>query len=187
MSSRMNKNKRNFWLDAILGVLFVLTAISLLGGQGRNADKSAGAQLLDLVHYISGALLILGSLLHIIWHWDWMKIVAIKGSGTSAKGVRANRTTDLVLLVLFGVCGVTGPLVCLGMMLPDLFAPTLRALSALHRLTGTAMLIVVMVHLALHWKWITHNVRRYLGIGSGSRVAVAPTTTSMCNKERGGG
>ena len=60
----MNKAKKNFWLDVILLALFMVTILSLAGHH-----SAIGI----MVHSVAGALMILGSVMHLVWHWDWIK------------------------------------------------------------------------------------------------------------------
>jgi hypothetical protein len=159
----MNKNKINFWLDIALVALFTLTVISLFGGGRSNELPSAATQTADLLHCLSGTLMVAGSVVHLILHWDWIKAVILRGPKNLAKRVRANRVIDLWLFGFFVVCGLTGVV--------SWAFPTLREWAAMHRLTGTAMLFVMGFHLVYHWKWIVVNTKRYLGLAAGERAA----------------
>jgi hypothetical protein len=159
----MNKHKINFWLDIALVALFTLTIISLFGGGRPNELPSTTSQSLNLLHCLSGTLMVAGSVVHLILHWDWIKAVILRGPKNLAKRVRANRVIDLWLFGFFVVCGLTGVV--------SWAFPTLREWAAMHRLTGTAMLIVMGFHLVYHWKWIVVNTKRYLGLAAGERAA----------------
>jgi hypothetical protein len=74
----MNKNKVNFGLDVALVALFTLTAISLFGEGGRNELASTASQPGNLLHCLSGVLMLAGSTVHLVLHWDWI------GSGPSS-------------------------------------------------------------------------------------------------------
>jgi hypothetical protein len=55
------------------------------------------------------------------------------------------------------LCGIAGIL---------LWAfPALHALGMVHRIAGFAAIIIQVVHLARHWKWIVSSARRYLPLG----------------------
>ena len=148
----MNKTKRNFWLDIILLVLFVLTIVSLLG------HHTAGG---IMVHSITGALMILGLLVHVGWHWHWIKANILRYPRNSGRVVRANRRIDMPLLVLFILCGVSGLLV----WLMDLTSATHIILlregwSHLHHLAGLLMLVLMLLHLGHHLKWLVCMARK---------------------------
>lgn len=158
----MNKNKINFWLDIALVVLFSLTVVSLFGGGRPGELASTTSQARDLVHNLSGTLMVAGSLVHLILHWDWIKAVILRWPRNLAGSVRRNRLIDLFLVGCYVVCGLTG--------IVSWVLPALGEWAALHRLTGTAMLIVMGFHLVYHWKWMVINVKRYLGLPAGRRA-----------------
>lgn len=82
----MNKQKINFWVDAVLAVSFVITAVSSLiiffflpdgirqGGiqEFLNVTKRTWSEW----HKWSGLIFIAFALLHFILHIDWIKGVA---------------------------------------------------------------------------------------------------------------
>jgi hypothetical protein len=53
--------------------------------------------------------------------------------------------------------------------LPNPFVLSLRAWSGLHRLTGMVMFLIMLVHLAQHWKWIVSATRHCLETGASKR------------------
>jgi hypothetical protein len=157
----MNKAKRNFWLDIMLLALFIVTAVSLLG------HHSAGG---IIVHSIAGALMILGSLVHIVWHWDWIKANILRSPRApgraqppSGKTTRASRRIDLLLIVLFALCGVSGLLGQVMALAPvtQPHAFLLReGLSHLHSLSGALMLLLIVPHVRHHAKWLACMARK---------------------------
>ena len=164
----MNKNKFNFWFDVGLFVFFLVTIVSLLGKERADAlDQEAFIlQTRIVVHSMAGALMLSGSAVHIALHWEWIKAVVIGSPRKLARRVRAKRGVDIWLFVFAVLCGVTGVMALLMQgFLPNPFLLSLRAWSGLHRLTGTVMFVIVLVHLAQHWKWIVSATRRYLKIG----------------------
>jgi hypothetical protein len=153
----MNKAKRNFWFDILLLGVFALTIVSL-GGH----HSAVGI----MIHSVAGALLILGSLTHVIWHWDWIKANILHYPRDSGQAIRANRRIDLPLLVLFAVCGVSGLLV--GLM--DMTSVTHLILSRegwshLHHLTGSLMFLLMLLHLGYHVKWLVCMARKCFAPG----------------------
>jgi hypothetical protein len=158
----MNRNKINFGLDMALVALFTLATISLFGEGGRNELASTASLSANLLHCLSGMLMVVCSVVHLLLHWDWIKAVILRRPGNLAKRVRANRIIDVCLLGLLVVVGLSGTL--------SWAFPSLREWAALHRLSGTLMLVVVGVHLAYHWKWMVMNTKRYLGLRASRRA-----------------
>jgi hypothetical protein len=150
----MNKAKRNFWLDIMLLAFFIVTVASLLG------HHSAGG---IMVHSIAGALMTLGLLVHGVWHWDWIKTNILSTPRAPGQTVRANRRIDLLLMVLFALCAVSG-LLGQVMALTPVTQPhsfLLReGLSHLHSLSGALMLLLTVPHVRHHAKWLACMARK---------------------------
>jgi hypothetical protein len=161
--------KLNFWLNLALSLLLVAVVLSLFV-----LDRNTFAQPQILVHVVSGTLLLLGSAGHIALHQGWITAFVIHPSARIAKQVRSKRIVDVGLLVLAVLCGVTGLVawVSQGSILSTSIL-SLRAWTGLHKLTGTAMVLVLLVHLVQHRKWFTYAVRRLANTGNG---LPAPTT-----------
>jgi hypothetical protein len=161
----MNRSKLNFWLDVILFVSFFITIASLVGGGRRGAvdTNTPIQQTRVMVHYVAGSLMLLGSALHIALHWEWVKAVVIRAPRKLAGRVRTNRGIDIVLFLLFTLCGVTGWVVWpVAEIIPGPFRLSLKDWSDVHRLTGMIMFLILVFHLVLHWKWVLATARRYL-------------------------
>ena len=71
--------KKNFWLDVILfvsGLVCIVTGIILdfhLIKGGREVIK-----IFRLVHAYSGYVMAVGILIHLAWHFDWIRNAAKK-------------------------------------------------------------------------------------------------------------
>ncbi len=153
----MNKSKRNFWFNLLLLGLFALTIASLTG------HHSAGG---IMIHSIAGVLLILGLLVHVAWHWSWIKANILYYPRDVGQTCRANRRIDLPLLVLFALCGVSG----LAMGLMDLTQATHLILlregwSHLHHLAGILMFPLMLLHLGYHLRWLACMARKCFAPG----------------------
>ena len=176
----MNKNKFNFWFDVVLFVFFLVTMVSLFGTKRTEAldQEPFVLQTRIVVHSVAGALMLIGSAVHIALHWEWIKAVVIRSPRKLAKRVRAKRGIDIWLFVSSILCGVTGLMALLMQcpepvegwgIIPNPFVLSLRAWSGLHRLTGMMMFLIMLVHLAQHWKWIVSATRRRLETGASKR------------------
>jgi len=154
----MNKAKRYFWLDILLLGLFALTIVSLAGHH-----SAVGL----MIHSVAGALVILGSLVHVIWHWDWIKANILRYPSDIGKACRANRRIDLPLLGLFALCGVSG--LAIGLMDLTWMAHILllrEGWSHLHHLSGSLMLLLLLLHLGHHVKWLACMARKCFAPGN---------------------
>lgn len=166
----MNKNRFNFWFDVVLFVLFLVTIVSLFGTKRTDAldQEPFILQTRVVVHSVAGALMLIGSAVHIALHWEWIQAVVIRSPRKLAKRVRAKRGIDIWLFVFAILCGVTGVMALLMQgIIPNPVVLSLRAWSGLHRLTGMMMFLIMLVHLTQHWKWIVSTTRHRLEIGAG--------------------
>jgi hypothetical protein len=89
----VNKNKFNFWFDVILFVLFLVTIISLFGTKRTDAlhQEPFIPQTRVVVHSVAGALMLIGSAVHIALHWEWIQAVVIRSPRKLAKSPRQAR------------------------------------------------------------------------------------------------
>jgi hypothetical protein len=144
----MNKNTLFFWLNVILGILLFITVISLAPNEGRRFD-AAQIQGWILLHEIAGTLLLALSALHLVLHWGWIKTVALRKTPHPVKSVRRNRATDLWLFGFAVPCALTGLMVwTLPQILPAPLGLALIEWRDLHNWTGTAMMVILGLHLA---------------------------------------
>ena len=160
----MNKAKRNFWLDIVLLVLFIVIVASLPG------HHTAGWAT---VHAIAGTLMILGSLVHVAWHWPWLKANFLRYPRNPGRVVRANRRIDIPLLVLFIPCGVSGLLVWLMDLTSATYIILLReGWSHLHHLTGLLILLLMLLHSGRHLKWLVCMARKCFAPGKQMKLTL---------------
>ncbi len=183
------KHTLNFWLDVVIAVAFSLTALLglllwlvLPGGQGAGnlAFLFFSRRMWIDLHSWAGVVLFAGSLLHIVWHWDWITCVVRRFFSKTVWSARANLGLDSLLFLAFLAASVSG-------LVPWLTLPgggfrggrnplygmtalglTRNAWNDWHLWTGLAMMATILIHLALHWKWIVcvvHNYARPLLVG----------------------
>lgn len=90
----MNKAKLNYWLDAAIGVTFLLSAISGLvfllpiGLSSGSGILGLSYQAWDDLHIWSSLAMITGVLVHLVLHWRW--IISMTGRMLS-KPLRVSR------------------------------------------------------------------------------------------------
>ena len=169
----MSKNERNFWLDGTLFLAYLITAVSgvllwlviprgstsLFAGIGR-------AEWLAM-HEGSGLLGLMGVILHIVWHWDWLKALRGRSMKTLKKSVRANRVIDRIVWFSFICANVFG---LLAWLLPArLPGEAVSIVDRLHVATSILWLVCLAAHLVLHQKWIVSAVHRYLPLGGSTQ------------------
>lgn len=178
----MNKTKTNFWLDAIILAAFLTTAVTGLflwvivpGGPGSRETLFMGLPRHTWVewHNWLGLGLLLGVIIHLTLHWQWLGCVAQRFFKQAAKQVRLNFSLDTLLFMAFFLTSLSG--LVLWLALPggghrggrnlffraDFLGLTRHDWSDLHLWAGLAMIVILTVHLALHWRWLVCVARRY--------------------------
>jgi hypothetical protein len=170
----MKQSERNFWLDVTIFVALLITTITgfilwlviphkldiVFLGFSRSAWVVA--------HIYSGVVGLAGIVIHIVRHWGWLK--ALRGhrlSGMTEK-LRANRVVDRIMWITYIATNVLGAIAWALHFGDDIYV--VRGPDRLHVVFGVAWTILAIVHLALHWKWITSTTQRYIAPGLGRSI-----------------
>lgn len=98
---------------------------------------------------------------HIVLDWSWIARVFRRSDRTRSNEVRFNRVFDIVLFVGMVVVIYSGFLVSES-ILPDFgIDPASSSFwSSLHDASGNLLILLVGVHIAVHWPWIRRNIGR---------------------------
>lgn len=98
---------------------------------------------------------------HIVLDWAWIRRVFRPATHARTGEIRFNRAFDIVIFVAMVVVIYSGFLVSEA-MLPDLgFQPaTSNFWSTVHDAGGNLLILLVGIHLAMHWPWIKRNIGR---------------------------
>ncbi len=98
---------------------------------------------------------------HIVLDWSWIARVFRRTGRQRSGEVRFNRVFDIVLFVGMVVVIYSGFMISES-ILPDLgFDPTVSGFwSTLHDAGGNLLILLVGIHLAMHWPWIKRNIGR---------------------------
>ena len=141
----MNKSTTNFWVDAGLFALLLVTILA----------ATVEILLPCFVHVILGLLLSAGALIHVALHWNWI-CNAFSRFGKLPPQVRTNFVLNLGLFLAYSAAVSMG-----------LFARSLIGLGPLRHVVGFFHMLLVMgvlllqtIHLARHWKWVTATARK---------------------------
>jgi hypothetical protein len=165
-----NKTKRNFWLDVTIFVAFLITATTgfLLW---RVISHDIGMVFLRFprsfwitFHICSGMVSLACVVMHVTWHWDWLKALRGRSLYGMPEKLRANRITDRIMWITYITTNATGVLAWVMHLGSDIYVVTIS--DRLHVVVGIVFTCLVSVHLVLHWKWIASTSQRYTAIGS---------------------
>jgi len=157
----MNQTKRNFWLDIGIFVTFLLTtftgtAIWLLSSH-LSIDSLLGfsRHFWLFAHIGSGLASMVGSVIHVVWHRKWLKALRRRRIASLPSKLRSHRVTDRFVWITFiatTVFGASDWIFYTGENSVTIF-------TRLHVAVGIACLVGIIVHLALHTKWVTSSIK----------------------------
>jgi hypothetical protein len=176
------KTRFNFWLDVSIFTTFVVTAITglllwLVIPHGRESQSLIFLGLTRStwvdIHDWVGLGMLIGAATHVALHWKWVSCIAGRFFQKLARQARVNFSLDSLLFAAFFLASLSGLVAWL--LLPSggyrggrnpFYNATWLGLTRhnwddLHLWAGLAMMAVLAVHLALHWKWVMCVIRRY--------------------------
>ncbi|GAB4486691.1 MAG: DUF4405 domain-containing protein [Anaerolineales bacterium] len=142
-------NKTNLVFDLLVFLAFLVLATPDLTGM--------------TIHEWLGVAFLAALLTHLLFHWQWIVTVTTSFFKKLWHSSRLNYLVNLAFLVL-----MTGALLS-GLMISESVLAFLGisiernpVWEGLHHTLSDASMLVLGLHLALHWKWIVSNINRYL-------------------------
>lgn len=141
----LNKTKINVVLDVLLALIFVVEMEQHFTGLPMH-------ELLGLV--FAGALII-----HILLHLGWVVSITRSFFKALVHESRVNYVLNLALLIDLSIIAVTGIGISrtLGLSLD-----VDHSWESIHMIAAELSLVLIGLHVAMHWKWIATNVGKYL-------------------------
>ena len=173
-----------FLLLSITGIAIFFSSVYFLyfpvGFQGgRNPDYGTiivfGREMWDAIHLWSGIGMIIVLVIHIAVHDRWILAMFkrfFQGKSNRIKRLNANARFNILLDVIaalsFFVVAISGVVL---LVLPsgrsfeviDGFLLSKTTWDIIHTWSGVVMLISAILHLYIHWKWITKVTGRVIG------------------------
>lgn len=149
----MNNNKKNFWLDMAMLIIFVViifTANSWLW-----------------LHVTAGLILSICLIFHIVRHWWWFGELFRTGRGKSGK-VPRNRAINIGLLIVSALTIMSGIMTYAksgNLAAGSTLAHTSQLWNSypiwrrLHEAGVMVMLALVVGHFTIHWNWLVSVAR----------------------------
>jgi hypothetical protein len=180
------KLKNNWWIDASLGITAVLAVLSSIyfliypvtgyqGGRNPYYDKTLifNKTTWDLFHTWAGVLMILAALVHITIHWKWItrtlsrtwQVLMKKRDGFGIR-LTYNILLDAAIAISFILCSISGIYFLFNTGSgpnATAFVFTKTTWDLIHTWSGVILTIGAMLHIVLHWCWITNITRKMLG------------------------
>jgi len=154
----MNKpvsSKINLVFDLIIFTAFLVVANPRLTGNS--------------IHEWLGISFTAGIITHLLFHWQWLVKITAEFFKKLIHESRLNYVVDGLFFITLTGAIFSGILISRDVLqvfgLQFLSNPSWRMV---HSLTANLSLVMIGIHVALHWKWITANVSRYIVTPIGS-------------------
>ena len=115
------------------------------------------------LHEWASFLIIIPLFIHVILDWKWIVAITKRLFKRQPSETRFNYIWDWLLFVMMVIAIFTGVVISEA-ALPALgIQMTIDPFwSMLHNLSANLLMVVIGVHLAMHWKWIVINFKRYV-------------------------
>jgi hypothetical protein len=157
---KRNRNLRNLLLDIGMFIVFLLAMDPHL----------TGLAIHEWISLAFGATIIV----HLLWHWEWIVGVTRRLFGRMNTRTRLNYILNSLLFIAFTL------IIASGLMISEEILPLLglqlehsRFWRWLHGTAADASILVIGLHVALHWSWIVNMFKRMLG--KRKPITTAPT------------
>lgn len=145
----LNATQRNLIIDIIVFCIFLIVS----------APAATGIAL----HEWIGLAIAVPIITHLVMHWKWIVQISKRLFGDLPNETRLNFIWDICLFFVICLATVSGLLISEAML------PTINIhftidpfWYVLHDISSNLFMIMIGVHLALHWDWIKTSIKRYL-------------------------
>jgi hypothetical protein len=164
----MSRTEQNFWLDVTIFVALLITTITgsflwlVIPHRLDIVFLSFSRGVWVAAHICFGVIGLVGVVMHIARHWGWLKALRGRPLNGMPEKVRANRVVDRVGWITFIATNLFGVIAWALHLGNDIYF--VSGPNRMHVGFGFVWAILMIVHLALHWKWIASPTRRYLHV-----------------------
>lgn len=145
----MSKNTFLFLFDIVLFVVLITTILTVRIDLFTHSN----------IHVYLGLSLCAVALLHLGWHWKWIKN-AWQRYDRLPESTRSNAWLNLRLFITYFLCGVVG--------LSDRAMPFPSKhhvfLGVIHVCLAVLVIVLQVKHIRRHWKWITAMARKMVNL-----------------------
>jgi len=151
-----NQNAVNLAVDIVIFLIFLVV----------EAPKFSGLPAHEWLGIAIGA----GALTHVLLHFSWVIEISKRFFGKAQTIARVNYVLNLVLFLAI----VT--IIFTGLMISKTVLPLLGITVAqnglwrgVHTAGANLFILLVALHVALHWQWFANLLRRWRGTPEGAR------------------
>ncbi len=143
----MSKGKQNWLIDAILFIGFLLTFYLDLTGLSGHQWLGVGVGIITLYH--------------LLVHWKWVLVVTKRFLGQTSGQSRLYYLIDWSLLLSGGVIGISGLIISTWL---NINLVNYLFWKDLHIYSSIAGLVIILIKIATHWRWIVKTASNYFGL-----------------------
>lgn len=145
----MSKTQIRIYLDTTLLVSYILV----------NIPQATGIPF----HEWAGFLFVIPLMLHILISWQWVVDITKRIFKKLPGEVRFNHFWDIGIFIMMVLALFTGTIVSES-ALPRMGINIVidPFWQSMHNASANLTIIMIGVHLAMHWKWIVNAVQRYI-------------------------
>lgn len=162
------------FLGAVIASLSGIYFLYFVSGYQGGRNPTYGITLLfsrttwDLLHTWAGVVMIAAVVLHLAIHLNWIGMMArkvtatVRGKSGMSKGARVNVLVDLVIAISFLLAAASGIYFLFDVRSgwqaagsAPLFLFSRTTWDIIHTWSGVTLIVAALVHLAIHWGWIT--------------------------------
>ena len=148
-TNKTNPVKANYWVDLAIFVAFLISL----------DPHATGMAIHEWLGIAFGAAVIV----HLLLHWKWIAASTRRFLGKLPGATRLNYTLNSLLFITMTT------IVYSGLMISEVALPALGislgegfSWRSLHAQASNIALILIGLHIALHWKWILSTTKRYV-------------------------
>lgn len=148
-----NMNKTKFVLDILLTAAFVVSMKPVFTGENWHEWIGIG---------LGGA-----AIIHILINLKWVISVTRRFFGKVPRQARINYLLNLLLFVSFFLTVISGLMISKNLNTAQALSLSRDASmnwKQIHAWIPNVTLLIIGVHLALHWKWIAHTGQRFFAL-----------------------
>lgn len=142
-------SKINLYLDIVLVVGFLITM------EEKLTDEA--------LHEWLGVALGISLMAHLLLHWNWIMAVTKRFFQKIPRPARINYILNIALFIAFTM------IIFSGLMISKVVVGTFGLAGSddpfwkiLHTMSSNVVLLLVGMHIALHWRWVVNAFKRYL-------------------------
>ena len=173
------QTQRNWWVDTALFCSAVLAALSGIyflflpsGGYQGGRNPYYNIQILfqretwDDLHTWGGVVMIAVVIIHLVIHWSWIVSMSrrmwneltSRSKSMNSRG-RLNLVLNLIVAASFLLTAISGVYFIFvpgeRKIVDPMFLFSRTTWDLMHTWAGVILMIAALMHIAIHWKWVT--------------------------------